>query len=395
MRQQRDIDSEWPADWPAQRHSGGEQHSLDTVIIGGGQAGLAVGYHLARRGQRFVILDAHARVGDSWRSRWDSLRLFTPAKFSSLPGWRFPATGWSFPSRDEFADYLEQYAQRFDLPVRPGVVVEHVHRRGDEYVVTAGEQRFVARNIVLATGAYQEARVPEMAVELAPGVVQLHSSVYRDPSQLQDGSVLVVGAGNSGADIALEAAANGHTTYLAGRDVGQLPFRMSGAAARLILARLVLRVAFHRVLTVSTPMGRAMRKLVLSRGGPLIRVRREDFADAGIERVPRVAGVQDGRPVLDDGRVLDVANVVWCTGFRHDYSWIGGPGLDVLSNGGPPPARGVVREQPGLYVVGLHFVYAMSSPMIHGVGRDAAYIARQIAARGAADRRPVAERVAA
>lgn len=355
---------------------GAERH--ETVIIGAGQAGLATGYHLARLGRSFVILEADQRVGDVWRRRWDSLRLFTPARHDGLPGWRFPAKGWSFPSRDDMADYLEAYAARFGLPVRTGMAVDRVVADGDGgYLVSASGRRFQADNVVVATGAYQLPTVPAFAAQLHPDIVQLHSSDYRDPSQLQDGGVLVVGAGNSGAEIALEAAA-AHRVWLSGREVGAIPFRIVGLPSRLLLERLVLRVLFHRVLTVRTPMGRRMRARMAGQGTPLIRIRPQEITAAGVERVARVAGVRDGLPLLESGRLLEVANVVWCTGFRHDFSWIDLPGL---GDGEPPHRRGVVAGQPGLYLVGLHFLYAMSSAMIQGVGRDAAYVARHIAAR--------------
>jgi putative flavoprotein involved in K+ transport len=368
---------------------------VETVIIGGGQAGLSVGYHLARRGRPFVVLDAGDRIGDSWRKRWNSLRLFTPARFSSLNGSPFPAPTWSFPSRDEMGDYLEAYAARFALPVRTGTKVEGVRARdGGGYVVMAGSARFEAENVVVATGTYQKPRIPSFASQLDSRIVQLHSSRYVEPGQLAEGGVLVVGAGNSGADIALEAARDGHPTWMSGRDVGQIPFRIGSTVSRLGLARLVLRVLFHRVLTVRTPMGRKLRPKIVSQGGPLIRAKAADFVAAGIERVPRVEGIRDGLPVLADGRVLDVANVVWCTGFVHDFSWIELPVFErPIEAGGDSPRHdeprhrgGIVTDQPGLYFVGLHFLYSLSSAMIHGVGRDAERIAKHITARATSPR---------
>ncbi|MGH8869257.1 MAG: flavin-containing monooxygenase [Actinomycetes bacterium] len=363
---------------PADR---GDPVAVDTVIIGGGQAGLAVGYHLTLRQRSFVILEAGDRVGDCWRRRWDSLRLFTPARFDALPGLAFPERAWAFPDKDAMADYLESYAAAHDMPVRTGVRVDGVTRAGDRFVVSAGPRCWEAANVVLACGAYQVPWVPDIASDLDPDVVQLHSYDYRNPAQLQEGPVLVVGAGNSGADVALDVAPR-HQTWLSGRDVGHIPFRIGSRLGRLFLVRLVLRVLFHRVLTMRTPMGRKMRPIVLSQGGPLIRVRPKDLDAAGVERVPRVAGVRDGRPVLEDGRVLEVANVVWCTGFRHDFSWVAMPTGDGDSHdGGLAHRRGVVEAQPGLYAVGMHFQYAMSSAMIHGVGRDAEYLAEAIVAR--------------
>ena len=350
---------------------------INTVVIGGGQAGLSVGYHLQRKGVQFVILDASARVGDVWRKRWDSLRLFTPARYSSLDGMRFPAPPYSFPTKDAMGDYLETYAQHFALPVRCGVRVERVSRLGERFLVLAGDQQFEANNVVVAMANYQRPRVPALASELNPRIVQLHSLDYRNPKQLQPGGVLIVGAGNSGAEIALDVVRE-HETWVAGRDTGHVPFRVDGLAARLLLIRLVLRVVFHRILTVRTPMGRRARAKTLHLGGTLVRTKPHDLVAAGVKRVPRVARVENGLPVLEDGRVLDVANVVWCTGFHPGFSWIDLPVFGV--DGEPQHDQGVVASEPGLYFVGLYFLSAMSSVMIHGVGRDAARIADRISA---------------
>jgi putative flavoprotein involved in K+ transport len=350
---------------------------IETVIIGAGQAGLSVGYHLARRGAPFVILEGNARVGDTWRRRWDSLRLFTPARFDGLDGFPFPARGDAFPTKNDMADYLEAYAARFALPVRTGVTVDRVSRQGERFLVSAGDLRISADHVVVAMATFQKPKIPAFAGELHPGIVQLHSLDYRNPGQLREGGVLIVGAGNSGSEIALEVARSGSATWMSGRDTGHLPFRIDGPALRVGLVRLVLRGLFHRVLTVDTPIGRKARPKIVSQGGPLIRVKPAQLAAAGVARVPRMAGVREGRPLLDDGRVLDVANVIWCTGFEPGLSWLDLPAFD--GHGEPEQRRGIAASVPGLSFVGLHFLYAMSSTMIHGVGRDAAYVADRIA----------------
>ena len=361
-----------------------EPERVQTIVVGGGQAGLSVGYYLAQRGLPFVILDANARIGNSWRNRWDSLRLFTPARYDGLAGMPFPAQAHAFPTKEEMADYLQAYAPRFELPVRSGVRVDGLSKRENRFLITAGNQAFEADNVVVAMSNYQKPVVPAFAAQLNSGIVQLHSREYRSPSQLQAGDVLVVGAGNSGADVALEVAKS-HPTWMSGRDVGHIPFRIGGLAARLFLVKFVLRFLFHRVLTVGTPLGRKVRPKVLSQGGPLIRVKPQDLAAAGVIRVPRTAGVQGGLPVLEDGRVLDVTNVVWCTGFQPGFSWIN---LPVLGAGADEPMheRGLVPREPGLFFVGLAFLYSLSSIMIHGVGRDAERIATAIASRVNGDR---------
>jgi putative flavoprotein involved in K+ transport len=321
-----------------------------------------------------VILDGGARIGDSWRRRWDSLRLFTPAKYDGLPGWRFPASAWSFPTKDEMGDYLEAYADRFDLPSRTGTVVDGLSRVGDRLAVRAGDHVFEADAVVVASGAHRVPKVPAFASQLDPAIRQMHSSEYCNPAQLRGGGVLVVGVGNSGAEIALEASRS-HHVWLSGSPVGEIPVRHGGAGARVFLP--VLRFAGQHVLTVGTPVGRKVRPSFVSRATPLVRTKMKDLAAAGVEQVPRTAEVRDGRPLLEDGRVLDVTNVVWSTGFRPEYSWIdlpvfGGDGL-------PMHRRGVVESEPGLYFVGLPFQYGATSDTLVGVGRDARYIAKRIA----------------
>src|ERR671919_1062852 len=207
---------------------------ISTVVVGGGQAGLSVGYHLSKRGQEFAILDANQRGGDAWRNRWDSLRLFTPARFDGLPGMPYPGPRWAFPSKDEFADYLESYADRFELPVRTGLEVERLTRNGDRFVATAGDRRLEADNVVVAMSSWQRPRVPDFASDLDPRIVQLHVAEYKNPDQLQKGDVLVVGAGNSGAEIAIEVART-HKVLLSGPSTGAIPFRPESVIARVLM----------------------------------------------------------------------------------------------------------------------------------------------------------------
>jgi putative flavoprotein involved in K+ transport len=347
-----------------------------TVVIGGGQAGLAVGYHLAKRSMPFVILDAHARVGDAWRRRWDSLRLFTPARFSSLPGFSFLGNS-EFPTKDEVADYLEAYAERFCLPVRTGVRVDRLSKRDEYFIIKAGDRLFSAENVVVAMANYQVPKVPDFARDLDPKIVQIHSHNYRNPSQLRDGGVLVVGVGNSGADIAMEVS-DGHPTWLSGKESGAIPYRIDGFVGREIMFRIV-RFIGHHVLSMKTSWGRSARPKMLFRAAPVIRVKLKDLTTAGIQRVPRVVGVHKGTPLLADNRTLKVNSVIWCTGFEPGFSWID---LPILGERGIPVHDcGIVTQCPGMYFVGLHYLYAMSSATPVGVGRDAERIVKAIQAR--------------
>ena len=280
---------------------------VQVVVIGAGQAGLSVGYHLAQRGIQFVILEAKERIGDSWRERWDSLRLFTTGRLDGLDGMPFPAPGHRFPTKDEMAAYLEAYATRFRLPVRTGVRVTGLTRRGDRYLVSAGDLCFEADHVVVAMATYQEPRIPAFAAELAPEIRQLHSREYRRPGQLQPGGVLVVGAGNSGAEIALDISRT-HPTFLSGR-YHRAPV---GPSRHPLMTLALLPILFF--FTIDTPVGRRIAPKLVRGSAPVERVRKSWLVSAGVEMVPRTTGVRNGTPLLEDGRALDVANVIWCTG---------------------------------------------------------------------------------
>jgi putative flavoprotein involved in K+ transport len=351
------------------------QH-IETLIIGAGQAGLATGYELQQRGRELLIVDGVERVGDSWRRHWDSLRLFTPGKYNSLPGLPFPGVAWQFPGKDEIAAYLETYAVVHDLPVRLATRVDCVESQpGGGFTAHLGAETITCENIVVATGGNGcLPHVPDFAAQLDPGIVQLHSSQYQRPDQLPAGPTLVVGAANSGCEIATELAADRPVT-LCGRDPGHEPFRPGSRADRAFVPVFIFLA--RRVLTRRTPMGRAMRSHFRAHGIPVGRVRANDLADRGVtRREARAVGVRDGRPVLADGTVADVAAVVWCTGSAPDFGWLD---LPVLGDDGwPREHRGVAEDVPGLYFCGLLFQYAVASSVLPGVGRDAAYVAQHI-----------------
>ena len=354
------------------------QHT-ETLIIGAGQAGLSTGYHLQRLGRPFLIIDGNERVGDNWRQQWDSLRLYTPAKYDGLPGLRFPGEPWTYPGKDQVADFLESYALRFDLPVRMSTRVDRLDAHsGGGFTAALGDGRITCDNVVVATGTFgRTPHVPAFAADLDASIRQLHSSEYRRAAQLQDGPVLVVGASHSGCDIAYELAAE-RPTILCGRDCGQIPFRLESRAMRLAIPVLIF-LARH-VITRRTPIGRKAMDEIRQHGGPMLRVKRDDLAARDVERIEaRVGGTQNGRPMLDDGRTLDVANVVWCTGFRQVFDWISPPVMN--DSGWPVEYRGVVESVPGLFFCGLSFQYAFSSMVFPGIGRDAAYVASKIASR--------------
>jgi putative flavoprotein involved in K+ transport len=358
------------------------QQHIETLIIGAGQAGLATGYHLSKLGREFLIVDGKDRVGDNWREQYDSLTLYTPVKYSHLPGLPFPGDKWSFPGKDAVGDYLESYAVRFNLPVRLHTRVDRLEAGpAGGFVAHIGADTIHCDNVVVATGTFgRTGYVPELAKQLDPGIRQVHSSEYRRPSQLAEGATLVVGASHSGCDLAYEIAAV-HPTTLVGRDCGQIPVEWGSGKLKMLMPILVF--AWKHVLTRRTPMGRKEMAAIRNHGGPMLRVKRHHLAERGVTRIEqRVTGVVDGKPQLADGQVLDVANVVWCTGFRQVYDWIDLPMLG--DDGWPREYRGVVESVPGLFFCGLSFQYAFSSMVLPGVGRDAAYVANQVRTRAGA-----------
>jgi len=348
-----------------------EPVTVGTVVIGAGQAGLAAGYQLACRGHDFVIVDAADTVGAAWRQRWDSLRLFTPSAFTHLPALPLPAGIGRYPSKDDVADYLRQYAERFCLPVRLNTRVDSVTRAGGGFAVAAGGLQWRACNVVVATGAHTAAVVPGFAEQLDPAIAQIHSLDYLRPSQVPPGTVLVVGAGNSGAEIALDLASSfvgERRVLLSGRDVGHAP--RLGPLTYPLLQRL-------------GRAGALVARLALGGGGdPLGRVRPGELEAAGVERVPRVVAIRDGAPMLEDGRLLAPRAVMWCTGLRPDHGWLHVDAFDADDR--LRHHNGVVRDVPGLYVVGLPWQRSITSHLLGGVGADAEHVVRRLAARSAA-----------
>jgi putative flavoprotein involved in K+ transport len=352
---------------------------LQAVIIGGGQAGLATAHELKRRHLGdMVVLERDERLGDQWRRRWDSLRLFTPARHDALPGSTFPAAPQSFPSKDQMADYLGDYARDNSLPVRTGVRVLSLKRTGEAYLIETTSGSLEAGHVVVATG-YDRPKVPPFAAEIDPAIRQLHASEYRNPSQLA-GDVLVVGAGTSGVEIAVEAAEAGHRTTLAGRSTGAVPPIFYAFGGR------VFWFYANHVTSVRTPIGRRMKPLVLTHGAPLIRLKMTDATAAGVQRAGRIEAVRDGVPVFEGEQRTRPETIVWCTGFTRDYSWIEMP--IVGPDGYPHHHSGVVDGQPGLYFVGLPYQTRLGSGLVGGVGRDAIAVADVIAGRLDLGRRP-------
>lgn len=343
-----------------------------TIVVGAGQAGLAAGYFLSRAGVRFTVVDASEEVGDSWRRRWDSLRLFTPARYNALPGSKFPGPRYALPGKDDVAAYLKRYAAKFRLPIRSQTKVSALRRDAGRFVLETTDGRSLsAASVIVATGANQKPHIPDFASQMAAHVAQMHSSEYRRPAQIPQGRVLVVGAGNSGVQIALELAAAGREVVLSGRNTGSMPRRLLGRDIYDWLWPTLMRPSLDGAI------GRRLMRGRLFAGDPLIGIPAPSIERAGVLRVRRVVSAQQGSPCLEDGAVVrDVNAIIWCTGFRPDFSWIELPahGLD----GYPVHRRGIAVGVPGLAFLGLRFQYRVGSALLGGVGEDAAHVVEKI-----------------
>ncbi|MFJ4045701.1 flavin-containing monooxygenase [Microbacterium sp. NPDC089987] len=348
----------------------------DVLIIGSGQCGLAASRELRERGVAHEILTADDAPGDAWRRRWETLRLFTPARFDALPGMRFPASPRYAPSGGEFADYLEVYAERIHAPLHTGVTVSRVSRAAaGGFAIHSDKGVWRAARVIVATGGDTRAHIPELSSRLDPGIAQLHTGQYRRPTDLAGARVLVVGCGTSGVQLGIELARSGRHVTVAGRPTVHVPRRLLAVAGGAWFAVL------HHVLTLATPVGRKAAQRAPYVGAPLIGIGPADLDAAGAARGPRLTGVVDGMPQLEDGRVIECDAVLWVTGYRPELGWIDGLALD--DRGLPAHERGLLSEAPGLAFLGLPFQYGLTSTLIGGAGRDAAHVASAFASEAA------------
>jgi putative flavoprotein involved in K+ transport len=355
----------------------------DVIVVGGGQAGLAIGYFLAQQGRDFTILEAAADPAAAWRERWDSLKLFTSARYDALPGLPFPGDPARYPGRDEVVEYLTEYARHFDLPVQLDSPVRAIRKMGATYSVELDDRSYEADQVVVATGPFQVPFVPAIAEGLDPEVVQLHSTEYRSPDALPDGPVLVVGGGNTGFQIAEELSGSREVHLSIGSRQTPLPQRIlgrdlfwyldaTGLIRKTTASRIGRRMEGRDTLIGSTP--RAIRR----RHGVRLHGRAVEAAGSSVD--------------FSDGTRVDVGAVIWATGFRVDHSWVDVP---VFDDPGRLVHRRGVTDSPGLYFLGLTWQHTRGSALLGWIKDDAEYIAQQISTfRPAQADRLAAERAA-
>jgi putative flavoprotein involved in K+ transport len=346
----------------------GSGSTYEVAVIGAGQAGLAMGYFLQQHGRQFVILEAADSVGSAWRDRWESLRLFTPRRYSGLPGAPFPGDPEGYPDRGEVIAYLERYAESFELPIELNSPVRRLTRENGQFVLEVDGRRITAEQVVVATGPFQKPFIPDLAGRLEPDVFQAHSTGYRKPSDVPEGTVLVVGGGNTGFQIAEELSSTRRVVLAIGSRQTPLPQRLLG---RDLFWWLTTTRLFNT--TVESRLGRKLRTRETLIGSSPRKLRRR----YGVELKSRVVDAEGRNVRFEDGSELEADGVIWATGYRPDYSWIDLPVFDADTR---LRHRRGVTDAPGLYFLGLTWQHTRGSALIGWVKDDAEFIAEQIAA---------------
>jgi putative flavoprotein involved in K+ transport len=345
----------------------------DVVVIGAGQAGLAMGYYLGKTGLSYVLLDANPQVGDSWRNRYDSLVLFTPRSYSDLPGYPFPGERSGLPNKDDVADYLALYATKFQLPIHQGTVVQKLNKMPEGFQITTNKGEYSAKRVVVATGPFHTPFVPKWSESIASDIYQVHTAAYKNPDELQEGPVLVVGMGNSGAQIAVEIAEN-HEVFLANGQARKfLPITILGKS---------IFWYFEKIGFLSTTIDDKLGNWLSNKPDPIFGYGKElkALVNRGhIIEKPRAIEANGEQIRFVDGTNVVVKNIIWATGFKPDYSWIDIP--TVLNGQGKPVHKRGISPIEGLYFLGLPWQYKRGSALLGGVGEDAHYLFNYIRTR--------------
>lgn len=340
----------------------------DVLVIGAGQAGLSMGYFLKNTNLSFLLLEQGGEVGESWRKRYDSLKLFTPRFYSSLPGLNLRGDANGYPTKDEISDYLSHYVETFSLPVKLGTVITKLDKQGDYFVLSTSQGEYRSKQVVVATGPFQKPNVSEFSKFLSDKVLQLHSSEYKNPNQLQIGATVVVGGGNSGAQIAVELAGDTPVYLSVGHEPRFLPQDICGKSIFWWFDKLGIYKA-----SVHSKVG----QMIKNNPDPIFGYNlKSQLKDGKVHQKPKAVSANLNQMIFEDHSKVEVSNVIWSTGFKSDFSWISIPSL-LDDNGMPVHKRGVTPVK-GLYFLGLPWQFRRGSALLQGVGLDAEYLADKI-----------------
>ncbi|WP_394542681.1 flavin-containing monooxygenase [Priestia aryabhattai] len=342
-------------------------NSYNTIVIGAGQAGLAMGYYLKQKSLSFLIIDSKSRVGDSWRHRYDSLKLFTPRSHSALPGPNVEGNQHGYPTKDEIADYLERYSTHYDLPVQLETAVTKLFKENELFRLVTTKGEYVAKNVVVATGPFQIPFIPAIEKDISQDIFQVHAAHYRNPSQLRDGTTLIVGAGNSGVQIATEVAESREVYLSVGKRMKFLPYTLLNRSIFWWFQVLGVSKA-----TIHSKLGQFMKK-----NDPIIGKELKPLLKRGtVKKVSKVIKADGRELICEHGEKIQPENIIWATGYHNDYEWLQIPNI-IDNNNNVVHDRGKTREK-GLYFLGLSWQYRRGSALLLGVGDDAKFLAKDI-----------------
>jgi putative flavoprotein involved in K+ transport len=340
----------------------------DVLVLGAGQAGLSMGYFLKRTKLNFLILDKGSEIGESWRNRYDSLTLFTPRTYSSLPGLSLKGEEKQYPTKDEMSDYLSMYAKAFSLPIQLDTSVSKLDKVEDHFRLYTNNGEFQSKNVIVATGPFQEPYIPESSQHLSENILQLHSSQYKKPSQLQDGTTLVVGGGNSGAQIAVEISHVRKVYLSVGQPLRYLPQDIGSKSIFWWFDKLGVLKA-----NVNSKVG----QFIKNKSDPIFGFElKAQLKSEDIILKPRVTPADRNGVSFKDAASLEVSNIIWSTGFKSSYSWINIPSI-INEKGMPIHNRGITSIE-GICFLGLPWQYRRGSALLQGVGYDAEYLIKKL-----------------
>lgn len=341
---------------------------LDFIVVGAAQAGLSMAYYLKKLNKDFLLVDKEASIGASWRNRWDSLTLFTPSEFNNLPGLAFPGPKGHYPSKDEVAEYFQDYVAEYDFPVQFNTLIDKITPQNDHFLLKSPQGDFKAKNVIIATGPFHIPYIPAFSEKIDPEIFQVHSNYYKNPDQLQPGKTMVVGAGDSGFQILDEISQRETEVYFSGTSkVRLLPQEILGKTLFWWLKKSGI-LGFSKDSWIGKKLSTSRQPIIGTDVKAILR--REN-----VRLIGKVKNAERATIYTEDREIKDLRNIVWATGYRPNFKWI--EGLELTENGYPVHQRGVSNIN-GLYFIGLPWLYTRGSATLGGIKKDAEYLANHI-----------------